>query len=69
MPYVEPKTALGAPSGTLWLLSQVAMLTSKLNDLLKDLGARIASANHQKTDKALYEDTSCTDAEEGALIL
>jgi transposase-like protein len=67
--YAEPQAAPGAPSGTLWLLSQVAMLTSKLNDLLKDLDERIASANHQKTDKALYEDTSCTDAEEGALIL
>jgi hypothetical protein len=31
------------PSGTLWLLSQVAMLTSKLNDLLKDLDDRVAS--------------------------
>jgi transposase-like protein len=35
--YVEPQAALGAPSGTLWLLSQIAMLTSKLGDLLRDL--------------------------------
>jgi transposase-like protein len=67
--YVEPQAAPGAPSGTLWLLSQVAMLTSKLNDLLRDLDERIASANHQRTDKALYETTSCTDTEEGATIL
>jgi len=67
--YVEPQAAPGAPSGTLWLLNQVAMLTSKLNDLLRDLDERIASANHQRTDKALYETTSCTDTEEGATIL
>ena len=41
--YVEPQAALGAPSGVLWLLSQVAMLTSKLNDLLRELDERIAS--------------------------
>jgi transposase-like protein len=65
VPYVEPQATLGVPSETLWLLSQVAMLTSKLNDLLRDLDERIASANHQRTDKALYETTSCTDAEGG----
>jgi len=47
IPYVEPQTSLGAPSGILWLLSQIAMLASKLNDLLRDLDTRIASANHQ----------------------
>jgi len=69
VPYVEPQAVPGAPSGTLWLLSQVAMLTSKLNDLLRDSNERIVSANHQRTDKALYETTSCTDTEEGATIL
>ena len=44
VPYVEPQAALGVPSGTLWLLSQVAMLTSKLNDLLRDLDQRVSSA-------------------------
>ena len=43
LPYIEPQATLGAPSGTLWLLSQVAMLTSKLNLLLKDLDDRIAA--------------------------
>jgi len=43
VPYVEPHAVQGLPSGTLWLLSQVAMLTSKLNDLLKDLDDRVAS--------------------------
>jgi len=43
VPYVEPQVAIGAPSGTLWLLSQVAMLTSKLNDLLRELDDRITS--------------------------
>jgi hypothetical protein len=43
VPYIEPQSAIGMPSGTIWLLSQVAMLTSKLNDLLKDLDDRIAS--------------------------
>ena len=43
IPYVEPHAVHGLPSGTLWLLSQVAMLTSKLNDLLKDLDDRITS--------------------------
>jgi transposase-like protein len=43
VPYVEPQGVVGLPSGTLWLLTQVAMLTSKLNDLLKDLDERIAS--------------------------
>jgi transposase-like protein len=42
IPYVEAQATLGAPSGTLWLLSQIAMLTSKLNLLLKDLDDRIA---------------------------
>jgi len=46
VPYVEPQAALGAPSGMLWLLSQVAMLASKLNDLLRDLDERIAAANN-----------------------
>jgi transposase-like protein len=45
VPYAEPQATLGAPSGTLWLLSQVAMLTSKLNMLLKDLDDRIAASN------------------------
>jgi hypothetical protein len=45
VPYVEPQGAIGLPSGTLWLLSQVAMLTSKLNDLLKELDDRITSQN------------------------
>lgn len=45
LPYVEPQATLGAPSGTLWLLSQVAMLTSKLNTLLTDLDDRIATWN------------------------
>lgn len=45
VPYVEPQATLGAPSGTLWLLTQVAMLTSKLNMLLKDLDDRIAAPN------------------------
>lgn len=40
--YVESETVLGAPSGTLWLLSQIAMITSKLNDLIKDLNSRIS---------------------------
>jgi len=44
VPYVEPQASLGAPSGTLWLLNQIAMLTSKLTDLLKDLDQRIATA-------------------------
>jgi hypothetical protein len=43
VPYVEPHAVQGLPSGTLWLLSQVAMLTSKLNDLLKDLDDRVSS--------------------------
>jgi len=43
VPYVEPQAAIGAPSGTLWLLSQVAMLTCKLNDLLTDLSERMSS--------------------------
>jgi DNA-directed RNA polymerase subunit RPC12/RpoP len=43
IPYVEPQATLGAPSGILWLLSQVAMITSKLNTLLKDLDDRIAA--------------------------
>jgi len=44
IPYVEPHAAHGLPSGTLWLLSQVAMLTSKLNELLSDLEERTMSA-------------------------
>jgi hypothetical protein len=43
VPYVEPQAIIGAPSDTLWLLSQIAMLTSKLNDLLMGLDERIAS--------------------------
>lgn len=46
--YVEPQAVFGSPSGTLWLLSQIAMLTSKLNDLLRDLDERIASGPVQK---------------------
>jgi transposase-like protein len=46
VPYVEPQATLGAPSGTLWLLSQVAMLTSKLTDLLRDLDERIVSGRN-----------------------
>jgi len=49
VPYVEPETALGAPSGTLWLLSQVAMLTSKLNDLLRDLDQRVTSERDSRS--------------------
>jgi len=49
VPYVEPETALGVPSGTLWLLSQVAMLTSKLNDLLRDLDQRVTSERDSKS--------------------
>jgi len=41
--YVEPQVSLGAPSGTLWLLNQIAMLTSKLTDLLKDLDQRVTA--------------------------
>jgi len=41
--YVEPSSALGAPAGVLWLLSQVAMLASKLSELLKDLERTISS--------------------------
>jgi transposase-like protein len=48
VPYVEPHAAQGLPSGTLWLLSQVAMLTSKLNDLLKDLDERISSTRNSE---------------------
>jgi len=48
VPYVEPQAVFGSPSGTLWLLSQIAMLTSKLNDLLRDLDERIASGPVQK---------------------
>jgi len=44
VPYVEPHAAPGLPSGTLWLLTQVAMLTSKLNELLSDLEERTMSA-------------------------
>jgi hypothetical protein len=51
VPYVEPETVVGAPSGTLWLLSQVAMLTSKLNDLLRDLDERIAAANDHNRER------------------
>jgi DNA-directed RNA polymerase subunit RPC12/RpoP len=51
VPYVEPQAVVGGPSGTLWLLSQVAMLTSKLNDLLRDLDDRIASATNQNLSK------------------
>jgi hypothetical protein len=44
VPYVEPHAVHGLPSGTLWLLTQVAMLTSKLNELLSDLEERTMSA-------------------------
>jgi transposase-like protein len=43
VPYVEPHAVQALPSGTLWLLSQVAMLTSKLNELLADLNDKIVS--------------------------
>jgi len=43
VPYVEAQATLGVPSGTLWLLSQVAMLTSKLNDLIRELNGQISS--------------------------
>ena len=46
VPYVEPHVVLGAPSGTLWILSQVAMLTSKLNDLLRDLDEKIVAGKN-----------------------
>jgi len=51
VPYVEPPATFGAPSGTLWLLSQVAMLTSKLNDLLQELEDRIATAKTNEMPK------------------
>jgi hypothetical protein len=38
--YVEA-ASFGAPSGILWLLTQIGMLTSKLNDMLKDLNGKI----------------------------
>jgi len=50
--YVEAETAVGASSGTPWLLSQVAMLTSKLNGLIRDLDERIASANRLETERS-----------------
>jgi hypothetical protein len=46
--YVEA-TPFGAPSGVLWLLTQIAMLTSKLNDLLMDLDNKIAETNHSNS--------------------
>jgi len=51
VPYVEPQATFGAPSGTLWLLSQVAMLTSKLNDLLQELEDRIATTKTNEIPK------------------
>ena len=48
--YVEPQAVVGLPSGALWLLSQIAMITAKLNDLLRDLDERIAS---EQTDNKL----------------
>ena len=48
-PYVESQTVPGTPSGTLWLLSQVAMLTSKLNDLLRDLDQRVTSERDSRS--------------------
>lgn len=50
VPYVEPQASISAPSGTLWLLSQVAMLVSKLNDLLRDLEDRVVLST--KADRA-----------------
>jgi hypothetical protein len=50
--YVEPETALGAPSGTLWLLSQVAMLTSKLNELLRDLDLKVSASRNTPSHDA-----------------
>jgi len=52
VPYVEPTATFGAPSGALWLLSQVAMLTSKLNDLLQELEDRIATAKTHEISKS-----------------
>lgn len=60
VPYVEPQAAVGGPSGTLWLLSQIAMLTSKLNDLLRDLDDRITSAT--KCDPSDHSAESNSDA-------
>jgi hypothetical protein len=51
--YVEAES-LGAPSGIIWLLTQIGMLTSKLNDLLTDLDNKIAqtcSANSTGNNK------------------
>jgi transposase-like protein len=55
VPYVEPYAVNGLPSGTLWLLSQVAMLVSKLNQLLSDLEERIISVTSscQSEDRVL----------------
>jgi hypothetical protein len=42
IPYVDPQAVAGLPSGALWLLSQIAMLTSKLNELILDLERTIS---------------------------
>ncbi|GEM_PF-1577460 len=57
VPYVEPQATLGAPSGTLWILSQVAMLTSKLNDLLRDLDEKIAAGKNSVSLQGSGADT------------
>jgi len=49
VPYIEKEATSVAPSETLWLLGQVAMLTSKLNDLIRELDERIMSRTEQVT--------------------
>jgi DNA-directed RNA polymerase subunit RPC12/RpoP len=58
VPYVEPHAVVGGPSGTLWLLSQVAMLTSKLNDLLRELDDRLASTTNRDLSAGSNSETS-----------
>lgn len=58
--YVEPQAVAGAPSETLWLLSQVAMLTSKLNDLLRDLDERIIVAKNHGSCSPTQVDANST---------
>ena len=47
VPYVEQQGTRHVPSDALWLLGQVAMLTSKLNDLIESLNERISSTGQQ----------------------
>ena len=56
--YVEA-ASFGAPSGILWLLTQIGMLTSKLNDLLTDLNNKIpeASSANLTGDKQVPRET------------